>query len=96
LKSYLKSKTMMGAFVTVGASLAALIESPVFHQQTADCLETFGQSSLAQTLTTLSPIILALGGGALSAYGRTKAKVQIYTPKGFPGANKPQEAPETW
>ena len=95
MKSYLKSKTMMGAFVTVGASLAALITSPVFHQQAADCLETFGQSSLAQTLTTLSPI-LALGGGALSAYGRTQAKVQIHTPKGFPGANKPKETPETW
>ena len=96
MKSYLKSKTMMGAFVTVGASLAALITSPVFHAQAADCLETFGQSSLAQTLTTLSPIILALGGGALSAYGRTQAKVQIHTPKGFPGANKPQEPPTTW
>ena len=83
--------------MTVGASLVALIESPVFHQQAADCLETFGQSSLAQTLTTLSPIILALGGGALSAYGRTQAKTQIYTPKGFPGNDKPpQEPPETW
>ena len=95
MKSYLKSKTMMGAAVTVGASLAALITSPVFHAQAADCLETFGQSSLAQTLMTLSPI-LALGGGALSAYGRLSAKVQIYTPKGFPGANKPQEPPTTW
>jgi hypothetical protein len=95
VKSYLKSKTMMGAAVTVVGAVGALITSPVFHQQTADCLETFGQSSLAQTLTTLSPI-LALGGGALSAYGRTQAKTQIYTPKGFPGANKPQETPETW
>jgi hypothetical protein len=96
LKSYLKSRTILGSFLTVGASLVALIESPVFHQQAADCLETFGQSSLAQTLTTLSPIILALGGGALSAYGRTKAKVQIYTPKGFPGNDKPQEPSDTW
>jgi hypothetical protein len=96
LKSYLKSKTMMGAAVTVGASLAALITSPVFHTQAAECLETFGQSSLAQTLTTLSPIILTLGGGALSAYGRTQAKTQIYTPKGFPGNDKPQEPPTTW
>ena len=96
LKSYLKSKTILGSFLTVGASVAALITSPVFHAQAADCLETFGQSSLAQTLTTLSPIILALCGGALSAYGRTQAKTQIYTPKGVPGANKPQEPPTTW
>jgi len=96
LKSYLKSKTLLGAFVTVGASLAALITSPVFHKQAADCLETFGQSSLAQTLTTLSPIILTLGGGLFSAYGRTQAKAQIYTPKGFPGNDKPKEAPTTW
>ena len=95
MKSYLKSKTMFGSFVTVGASLVALIESPVFHQQAADCLETFGQSELAQTLLTLAPI-LTLGGGLVTAYGRTQAKVQIYTPKGFPGANKPQEPPETW
>ena len=95
MKSYLKSKTMMGAFVTVVGAVGALITSPVFHAQAADCLGIFGQSSLAQTLMTLSPI-LALGGGALSAYGRTQAKVQIHTPKGFPGANKPQEPPTTW
>jgi hypothetical protein len=97
LKSYLKSKTMMGAAVTVVGAVGALITSPVFHDQAADCLETFGQSSLAQTLTTLSPIILTLGGGALSAYGRLNAKTQIYTPKGFPGNDKPpQEPPTTW
>jgi hypothetical protein len=95
LKSYLKSKTMMGAAVTVVGAVGALITSPVFHAQAADCLETFGQSSISQMLMTLSPI-LALGGGALSAYGRTQAKTQIYTPKGFPGNDKPQEPPETW
>jgi hypothetical protein len=95
LKSYLKSKTMMGAFVAVVGAVGALITSPIFHTQAAECLGIFGQSSLAQTLMTLSPI-LALGGGALSAYGRTQAKVQIYTPKGFPGNDKPQEPPETW
>ena len=95
MKSYLKSKTMMGAFVTVVGAVGALITSPIFHTQAAECLGIFGQSSLAQTLTTLSPI-LALGGGALSAYGRTQAKTQIYTPKGFPGNDKPQEPPETW
>ena len=86
---------MMGAFVTVGASLAALITSPVFHQQAADCLETFGQSELAQTLLTLAPII-TLGGGLVTAHGRLSAKTQIYTPKGFPGNDKPQEPPTTW
>lgn len=95
MKSYLKSKTILGSFMTVGASLVALIESPVFHQQTADCLETFGQSELAQTLLTLAPI-LTLGGGIVTAYGRTQAKTQIYTPKGFPGNDKPQEPPTTW
>jgi hypothetical protein len=95
LKSYLKSKTMMGAFVTVVGAVGALITSPVFHQQAADCLETFGQSELAQTLLTLAPI-LTLGGGALSAHGRLNAKTQIYTPKGLPGNDKPQEPPETW
>ena len=96
MKSYLKSKTILGSFVTVGASLAALITSPIFHTQAAECLGIFGQSSLAQTLTTLSPIILTLGGGLVTAYGRTQAKTQIYTPKGFPGNDKPQDPPTTW
>ena len=96
MKSYLKSKTMMGAAVTVVGAVGALITSPVFHTQAAECLGIFGQSSLAQTLMTLSPIF-ALGGGALSAYGRLNAKTQIYTPKGFPGNDKPQqEPPTTW
>jgi arginine exporter protein ArgO len=96
VKSYLKSKTMMGAFVTVVGAVGALITSPIFHTQAAECLGIFGQSSLAQTLTTLSPIILTLGGGLVTAYGRTQAKTQIYTPKGLPGNDKPQEPPETW
>ena len=98
MKHYLKSKTIWGSIIAVGGSAIALLTSPAFHSQAGECLSALGQDGLASKLAALSPAIAMLGG-ILSAYGRSQATIQIYTPKGLPGANRPRqnyEVPEEW
>ena len=98
MKHYLKSKTIWGSMLAVGGSAIALLTSPAFHSQAGDCLSALGQDGLAAKLAALSPA-LAMVGGVFAAYGRSQATIQIYTPKGLPGANRPNknyEVPDRW
>jgi hypothetical protein len=88
-----RSKIIISGLATslCGLASAALIalQDPANYSKASDCLSSFGQDDWAATALKVSataPILL----GLLTSLLRLYSSSPVYTPRNFPGPNKPR------
>lgn len=80
-KSIFHTTTFWGAILTAIASISPVIANNVETYQKTGRIDPNGISQIVVVLATTGVTIL----------GRVNATETVYTPKGFPGADKPKE-----
>jgi 4-amino-4-deoxy-L-arabinose transferase-like glycosyltransferase len=80
-KSIFQSTTFWGAVLTAIAAVSPAIAKNVENYQNTGKIDPNG----------ISQIVVVLATSGVTILGRINATDTVYTPKGFPGADKPRE-----
>lgn len=88
IKSALRSQTIQG----ISAMMVSVIglAYPLLHPIVEKIAATGQLPTMAdwvQLVSSIGLLLLGLGGGVAGIQGRFKAKTQLFTPDGLPGAN---------
>jgi hypothetical protein len=79
-KSIFQSKTFWGAVLTAIAAISPVVAKNVEEYQNTGKIDP----------NSVSQIVVVLATTGLTILGRIEATEPVYTPKGLPGADKPE------